>query len=83
MHKDQVPEFVDAIVKTGCPICAVGHDLYVFAEVDLPPDDMERVVKEIHVICERFGEREHLRLEIVAYLRSIGRFYDLPGETMH
>lgn len=83
MTEDQVPEFVDAIIATGCPITAVGHDIYVFAEIDLPDEDIDRVVEEIHAICEIYGERDHLRLEIVAYLRSLGRFFDLPEETVH
>ncbi|NSL25100.1 hypothetical protein [Agrobacterium tumefaciens] len=83
MTEDQVPEFVDAIIATGCPISAVGHDIYVFAEIDLPDEDIDRVAAEIHAICERYGERDHLRLEIVAYLRSLGRFLDLPKDTVH
>lgn len=83
MTEDQVPEFVDAIIATGCPISAVGHDIYVFAEIDLPDEDIDRVAAEIHAICERYGERDHLRLEIVAYLRSLGRFFDLPTDTVH
>lgn len=83
MTEDQVPEFVDAIVATGCPITAVGHDTYVFAEIDLPDEDIDRVAEEVHAICERYGERDHLRLEITGYLRSIGRFYDLRKEAIH
>lgn len=82
MTENQVPEFVDAIIATGCPITAVGHEIYVFAEIDLPDEDIDRVVQEIHAICERYGERDHLRLEITAYLRSLGRFYDLPQEAL-
>jgi hypothetical protein len=83
MTEDQVPEFVDTIIATGCPISAVGHDIYVFAEIDLPDEDIDRVAAEIHAICDRYGERDHLRLEIVAYLRSLGRFFDLPKEIFH
>lgn len=82
MTEDQVPEFVNAIVATGCPITAVGHDIYVFAEIDLPDEDIDRVAEEIRAICQHYGERDHLRLEIVTYLRSIGRFYDLPQDAV-
>nr|WP_282559973.1 MULTISPECIES: hypothetical protein [Providencia] len=29
MRKDQIPDFVDEIFATGCPITAVGQDCYV------------------------------------------------------
>lgn len=83
MTEDQVPEFVDAIIATGCPITAVGHEIYLFAEIDLPDEDIDRVTEEIRAICKRYGERDHLRLEIVVYLRSLGRFLDLPEEVVH
>lgn len=83
MTKDQVPEFVEAIIATGCPMSAVGHDIYVFAEIDLPEHDIDRVVKEVDVICQKFGERDHLRQDIVDYLRSIGRYFDLETSTVH
>lgn len=35
------------------------------------------------LICDRYGARDHLQLEIVAHLRSLGRFYDLNAETSH
>ncbi|KXG87704.1 hypothetical protein [Agrobacterium bohemicum] len=83
MRKDQIPEFVDEIIATGCPICAVGHDTYVFGEIDVLDEDFDRVVREVQEICDNYGERDHLRLEIAAYLRSIGRVFDLPEETVH
>ncbi|QDG94596.1 dihydroxy-acid dehydratase (plasmid) [Rhizobium sp. NIBRBAC000502774] len=83
MTEDQVPEFVDAIIATGCPICAVGHELYVFAEIDLPPEDIDRVSAEVHNICTAYGERDHLRREIAAYLRSLGRYVECEISTVH
>lgn len=83
MTEDQVPEFVDAILATGCPICAVGHDTYVFAELDVPEDEFECVVKDVAAICGRYGQRDHLRLDITAYLRSIGRHIDCESAPAH
>ena len=36
MRKEQIPDFIEEIIATGCPITAVGHDMYVFAEIDAP-----------------------------------------------
>ncbi len=83
MHKTEVPEFIDAILATGTPMMAVGHDVYVFAEADVPIEDFDRVVNEVHGICERYGERDHLRYDIVAYLRQIGRFIDDDHSAQH
>ena len=44
---------------------------------------MERVSAEVQAICQRYGDRDHLRHDIVAHLRSIGRFIDLTGELLH
>ena len=83
MRKDQIPDFIEEIIATGCPITAVGHDMYVFAEIDAPEEDVDRIAEEIQVICDRYGERDHLLPEIVAHLRSLGRSYDLQAETLH
>ncbi|WP_312620082.1 hypothetical protein [Agrobacterium pusense] len=83
MRKDQIPDFIEEIIATGCPITAVGHDMYVFAEIDAPEEDVDRISGEVQAICDRYGVRDHLLLEIVAHLRSLGRFYDLNGETLH
>lgn len=83
MRKDQIPEFIEEIIATGCPITAVGHDMYVFAEIDAPEEEVDRIGEEVQAICDRYGPRDHLLLEIVAHLRSLGRFYDLNAETLH
>ena len=83
MRKDQIPDFIEEIIATGCPITAVGHDMYVFAEIDAPEEDVDRIGEEVQAICDRYGARDHLQFEIVAHLRSLGRFYDLKAETLH
>lgn len=83
MRKDEISDFVDEIIATGCPICAIADDLYVLGEIDVPEEDMDRVSKEVHEISTRYGERDHLRSEIVAYLRSIGRSYELDERRLH
>lgn len=83
MRKDQIPDFIEEIIATGCPITAVGHNMYVIAEIDAPEEDVERLAEEVQAICDRYGARDHLQLEIVAHLRSLGRFYDLEAETVH
>ncbi|MCZ8158891.1 MAG: hypothetical protein O9256_03265 [Rhizobiaceae bacterium] len=79
MRKDEIPSFVSELIDAGAPICAVGRELYVIGDIDLP-DAQAEVVWEI---CNRYGERDHLILEIVAYLRSVGRFLDLSREALH
>ncbi|KQZ56249.1 hypothetical protein ASD54_25235 [Rhizobium sp. Root149] len=83
MTKDDIPAFIEDILATGCPVTAVGHDSYVFGEIDVPEDDIERVSAEVHAVCQRYGGRDHLLLDIVAHLRSLGRYIDLASETVH
>lgn len=83
MRKSQIPDFIEEIIATGCPMTAAGYDMYVFAEIDAPEEDVDRISEEVQAICDRYGAREHLLLEIVAHLRSLGHYYDLDAETLH
>lgn len=79
MQKDDIPSFISELVDAGAPVCAVGRELYVIGDADLSEDQ----AKTVWEICDRYGERDHLILEIVAHLRSIGRFIDLTCEALH
>nr|WP_251077193.1 hypothetical protein [Escherichia coli] len=52
MRKDQIPDFVDEIFATGCPITAVGQDCYVLQR-DLLAEDFDRVGEVVDKICQR------------------------------
>jgi len=43
MLSSQIPEFVRDVVATGCNICAVGQEHYLFGDGDLKDEDFERV----------------------------------------
>lgn len=79
MREDQIPDFVREVAATGCDICAVGDDSYVFGDADLPDDVFEAIEPELDRISEVYGERDHLLPEIVEYLHSIGRSYPPPS----
>lgn len=81
MTEDQIPEFVEAVLATGCEMCAIGTTAYVFGDADLTREHQDRIADELNRIDDYFGDREHLRFEIIAYLRSIGRKEELP--TLH
>ncbi|EHK78802.1 hypothetical protein SM0020_06482 [Sinorhizobium meliloti CCNWSX0020] len=80
MKGSDIPAFVDEIVETGCDICAVDHDKYVLGDADLSPDEYEKVRRKLDKIEDNYGDREFLRLEIVAHLRSIGRYIDVGAD---
>ncbi|MCZ4094052.1 hypothetical protein [Sinorhizobium psoraleae] len=80
MKASEIPDFVDDVIKTGCNICAVGHDKYLIGEADLPPLEQERVWRKLAKIDEIYGDRDFLKLEIVSYLRSIGRYLDVGAD---
>ncbi len=44
MKASEIPAFVDAIIKAGCDICAIGHHGYVLGDVDLTPTEREVVM---------------------------------------
>ncbi|MER8816310.1 hypothetical protein [Mesorhizobium sp. M0965] len=78
MQEKDIPTFVQSVVDLGCDICAVGHFGYVFGDVDLPPAQREAIQPQLRLIDETYGERDHLMAEIIAYLRSIGRYIEVP-----
>ena len=77
MTEEDIPDFVNEILATGCDIRAVGH-IYVIADADLPDDVFKTVEPELERITEKYGKRDHLKSQITAYLHSIGRSYPPP-----
>lgn len=74
MKASDIPAFVDKVIKIGCDICAIGHFNYCLGDVE----EMVAAEDELQRIGEEFGDRDFLLPEIVAYLRTIGRYID-PG----
>lgn len=81
MTGDQIPEFVQDVLATGCDIRAVGDDAYAIADAHLPDEVYDAIEPELERISEKYGRRDHLRLQIVAYLQSIGRTQ--PSSHLH
>lgn len=80
MKASEIPDFVDEVIAAGCDITAVGHSMYVIGDVE----EQEQAEEELDRIGEKYGDRDFLKLEIVAYLRSIGRYVEVVSEgTRH
>ncbi|WP_313618759.1 hypothetical protein [Agrobacterium sp.] len=75
MDEDDIPAFVDAVLATGCDIVAIGDNAYTLGDADLPEPRCDEVQDELEAITQKFGERNHLKDEIISYLHSIGRIY--------
>ncbi|PYE91749.1 hypothetical protein C8J35_1373 [Rhizobium sp. PP-F2F-G38] len=76
MQENEIPAFIDAVIKAGCDICACGDNIYTIGDADLSNEDYEIAVPQLQAINEKFGDRDYLRREIVAHLRSLGRYLD-------
>ncbi|WP_430253121.1 hypothetical protein [Neorhizobium sp. DAR64872/K0K18] len=70
MLEARIADFVSEVAAIRCDMCAVGHESYLFGDADLTDVDYERVAPIL-------SEIDHLKAEIIAYLRSIRRFIDL------
>lgn len=79
MLKSEIPAFVEAVIEAGCDICAIGHDCYVLGDLE----EMDAAADELERIGEKFGDRDFLLREIVAYLRSIRRYLDPGSPAQH
>ncbi|MEP7452808.1 hypothetical protein [Phyllobacterium sp. SB3] len=78
MSESEIPDFVYDVINAGCDICAIGDDMYVIGDADIPDEDYEKAASELRRIKEKYGERDFLRHQIVAHLRSLGRYLDDP-----
>lgn len=76
MKASEIPAFVVDVIEAGCDICAVGHQSYVIGDIE----EQDSAIEELGRIGERYGDRDPLKLEIVSYLWSIGRFIEVSSE---
>lgn len=79
MQPEEIPAFVSDVIKAGCDIYAIGYDGYVIGDIE----EMDAARDELVRINKVYGDRDFLRLEIVAYLRSLGRYLDIESSAMH
>ncbi len=68
MREEDIPDFINAVVSIGCNITAIGEEYYTIGDLDLPEPLCFEVQGELAKGVETFGSRDHLRMEIVAYL---------------
>ena len=80
MKAEQIPQFVEDVVALGCEICAIGDVGYVMGDADLPIERAEAIQPDLKRLDQTYGSRSHLKLEIIAYLNSIGRYVDLDDD---
>lgn len=72
MNVSDIPAFVVDVIEAGCDITAVGYAMYVVGDVE----EQDAALKELARIEKRYGDRDPIRQEIAAYLRSIGRYIE-------
>lgn len=77
MKPSEIPDFVSEIIAADCEITAIGHDKYVLGDIE----EQRRARDELGRITEKYGDRDPLKLQIVAYLWSIGRYIELGSES--
>jgi len=77
MKASEIPAFVVDMIEAGCDICAVGPESYVIGDLD----EQDAAIEELKRIEERYGDRAPLKLEIIAYLWSMGRYIELGSES--
>lgn len=79
MKESEIPAFVDEVIKAGCDICAIGNLGYVIGDVE----EQNAAQDELASIDKKYGDRDFLKAEIIAYLRSLGRYLDLNSTAKH
>lgn len=80
MKASEISAFIADVIAAGCDITAIGHDKYVLGDIE----EQDAAIEELDRIGEKSGDRDHLKLQIVAYLWTIGRYIELePKGTRH
>jgi hypothetical protein len=74
MRESEIPAFVQEVINSGCDICAIGYRGYVLGDIE----EMNAAQDELDRIDKAYGDRDFLKDEIIAHLRSLGRYLD-PG----
>lgn len=77
MKASEISDFVDEVIAAGCGISAVGYKMYVIGDVE----EQEEAKEELDRIGNKYGNRDPLKLEIVAHLWSIGRYIEVASES--
>ncbi|QHG70138.1 hypothetical protein [Ensifer adhaerens] len=77
MKASEIPAFVVDLIEAGCGIRAVGPEIYVIGDLD----EQDAAIQELERIGEKFGDRDPLQLEIVAYLWSIARSIEVTSQN--
>jgi hypothetical protein len=65
MTSNEVPDFVNELIAAGCEITAIGHKIYVIGEAK------DSATEEVRRTTEKYGDRDPLRLEIIAIAITI------------
>lgn len=82
MKKEQIPAFVKEILEAGATLWAAG-DRYFFGDIDAAEDEAAAISARADEICQRYGAREHLRLEIAQHLKALGHEIKIaPGNQV-
>ncbi|MGQ2968893.1 MAG: hypothetical protein ACT6RF_09110 [Allorhizobium sp.] len=77
MREDQIATFVEEMLETGATLYAIADYGYFLGDIDAPDDKVPDIAARVNEVCERYGPRDHLRHEISAHLRSIGRYVEV------
>ncbi|WP_105435669.1 hypothetical protein [Neorhizobium tomejilense] len=78
MTKEEIEAFVIAMIEAGSNVQAIGTTGYVVVE-PVDPTDRE-AYRRIELVSSAFGERDHLKDEIIVYLHELGRVVEIPEE---
>jgi hypothetical protein len=81
MRHEDIPQFVQDVVALGCEICALGYVGYTIGDADLSWKQYQAISPALRRISETYGDRSHLKRDIILYLNSIGRYVDMDDDA--
>ena len=80
MTREEIPEFISALVHCGCTVVSLGDSAYVIDDTPILKADAAQVVR-LKAVIKRYGLRDHLKADIIQYLRNSGNCVDLEREV--
>lgn len=80
MTREEIPEFISALMRCGCTVVSLGESAYVIDDAPIFKADAEQVVT-LKSLIRRYGSRDHLKADIIQYLRNSGNCVDVEREA--
>lgn len=70
MTREDIPDFISGLLNCGCTVTSLGDCAYVIDDAPVAHTNMQ--VVKLNALIKQYGARDHLKADIIQYLRNSG-----------